>query len=112
MNLKKIAQELIEIADEHPTEFLKKGKPMIMDARHRRDLSIKSCRFRIQFTKDKIGGRYLYHLSIGVPTGNPYDPKILPDHIIKQVREAFFKDGGNPIPSVLGNSLQFISDNV
>jgi hypothetical protein len=111
-DIKKAAQELKEIADEHPIELLALAKgetPILMDSRHRRDLSIGSCRFRIQFTKDGIGGRYFYHLSIGVPTGNPYDPKVLPDHIIKQVREAFFKDGGNSMPSVLGNSLQFIS---
>jgi len=108
VDLKKIAKELKEIADEHPIEFLvTKGAPLpIMDARHRRDLSIGSCKFRIQFTKDGIGGRYFYHLSIGTPTGKPSD---VPDDIIKQVREAFFKNGGTPMPSVLGNSLQFIS---
>lgn len=104
--LKSVAQELKSFADEHPFDPM---KAMFIDVRHRHDLLIDSCRIRIQFTKDDILGRYFYHLSIGVPTGNPYEPNVLPDHIIKLVREAFFKDGGNPMPSVLGNSLQFIS---
>lgn len=102
VNLKNVARELKVLTDTYPFD---PTKLLPVGVRHRRDLVIGSCEFRIQFTKTLLISRHIYQLSIGCPSGNPND---IPDCVIKQVREAFFGDGGGiSVPSVLGNSIQF-----
>jgi hypothetical protein len=103
-SIESIARELQDLANQHPVSALTPIHP-----RHRRDITHGSCDFRIQFRKEEMPGfGWIYHLSIGHPTGRPTR---VPKELVKRIRGAFFgEDGGVEMPSTLGNTYQFIQE--
>ncbi len=106
--LEQIVQELRETADAHPIEIsietLKRLAPL--PDQHRRELNVEGQPIRVQFAKENILGRWVYHLSIGSPSS-----QLPPRSLVEHVCSVFFPSGGcMEIPSVLGNCVQFIEE--
>jgi hypothetical protein len=99
MNLQHLVHEMRQKADQIPFH------PGVDDVlQFRRDISIDGYAIKITLTRTVVGRRQFYQLSMGNDEG---DPSLLPLALVQKL-QAIFVPRGIPLPSTLGNCLQFL----
>ncbi len=101
ITLRNLYEQMKEFADRNPFH------PGVDDiGKYGRWLELDECKLKIHFTRTIIGERELYQFSMGHESG---DPAAIPPTVMLLLKNAFMPDGV-PLPSMLGNTFQWVKN--